>query len=84
MLNLNVTWKRIWYNAIWFSLYERVKIHGQNMGINKIYRHKKSGQARIYCNIDFHGHRLSINGLPPVTMRRRGRFGKLYLGFKED
>ena len=84
MLNLTVTWKRIWYNRFWWSPYERGEIRGQDIGINKIYRHKKSGQVRLYSNIDFNGAKVRINGQPFVTMRKRGRFGKLYLGFKED
>ena len=84
MINLSVVWKRIWYNRIWFSPYEHGKIAGDKFGVSKIYRHKKSGQIRLYSNYDKDGVKLSVNGESAVTMKKRGRFGKLYLGFKEN
>ena len=80
MIQLSVTWKRIWYNP----RYERGQIRGDKMGVWKIYRHRKSGQVRIYAHLNLEGRQLSVNGEPLVTLRKRGRFGKLYLGFKED
>ena len=80
MIRLSVTWKRIWYNP----RYERGQIHGESMGVKKIYRRTKTGQIRLYSDADMSGIKLSVNHAPGVTLRKRGRFGKLYLGFRED
>ena len=81
MIQLSVTWKRIWYNP----RYERGQIQGDPHGVNRIYRHRKSGQIRLYSDLRLEGAGvLSVNGEAPVTLTKRGRFGKLYLGFRED
>ena len=81
MLDLIVTWRSTWYP---FSRYERGEITGERFGVNRIYRHKKTGQVRIYSDLNMDGRKIAVNGGPAVTMRPRGRFGKLYLGFRED
>ena len=80
MIQLSVTWKRIWYNP----RYERGQIHGDKMGVKKIYQHSKTGwpvQIRLYSDFDMRGQKLSVNGEKAVMLRK---FGKLYLGFKEN
>ena len=80
MITLSVTWKRIWYNP----RYERGHIHGETMGVKRIYRHRYTWQIRVYSDSPLDGRKLAVNGCKAVTLRKRGRFGKLYIGFKED
>ena len=76
-LNLEVAWRSVWY-----SRYQRGRIisgPAQHL-IEKIYRHEGTGQIRFYSPSDFNGAQLSVNAEPRITMRQRGRFGKLYIG----
>ena len=92
MIALSVKWHRIGYPGVWFSRYERGEISSGNLdgiaidlpSIFKIYRHKQTGQIRIYSGRDMNGSQVTVNGARPVTLRPRGRHGKLYLGFRED
>ena len=81
MIELTVIWHRIGYPGMWFSRYERGESKGKASGVDKIYRHKKSGQVRVYSDRGLDGRKLRINGDRAGTLRPRGRFGKLYLGF---
>ena len=91
MIYISVTWHRIGYPGVWFSRYERGTVNDGNLdGIAidmptrlEIYRRKKTGQIRIYSDRDMNGAQLSVNGDSPVTLRPRGRFGKLYIGVEE-
>ena len=84
MITLIVIWHRIGYPGIWFSRYERGEIaSGHTAGIDRIFRHKKSGQIRVYSDSNLDGTRVRVNGGNRVTLRPRGRHGKLYLGFEE-
>ena len=87
MINLTVTWRDRWHwwHGKYPSRYAKGELTGGFMfGFGSIYRHKQSGQIRLYSDANMDGQRVSINGGPPVTLRPRGRFGKLYLGFEED
>ena len=80
MIDLALIWVANWYP---FSRYERGMVVGAQKVIDRIYRHKRTGQIRLYSVHDLEGVQLSVNGESAVTLRARGRFGKLYLGFKE-
>ena len=86
MLNLTVTWQDRWqwWHKIHPSGYAKGQIAGPMHGVLEIYRHKKSGQIRVYSDQALDGEKLAVNGDKPVTLRPVGRFGKLYLGFEED
>ena len=97
MITLNVIWRDRWHwwHAIRPSAYAKGEIHnGKAVGdralqallgirAGTIYRHKKSGQIRCYSDRNLDGHQLTVNSNLPVTLRQRGRHGKLYLGFEE-
>ena len=89
MINLSVTWQDRWewWHRIHPSAYAKGVIDNISFGdphdISEIYRHKASGQLRVYSDLNLDGRQLSVNGDPFVTLRPRGRFGKLHLGFEE-
>ena len=88
MTTLTVEWQDRWqwWHRIYPSAYAKGTMDDRAhewYGIGRIYKHKKSGQIRLYSDHDQEGAQLSVNGYTPVTLRVRGRFGKLYLGFKE-
>ena len=85
MISLTVEWQDHWqwWHRIHPSAYAKGTIRGNPHGFKDIYKHKISGQVRLYSYNDQEGAQLSVNGNTPVTLRARGRFGKLYLGFKE-
>ena len=79
--SLDLTWVRPPWWRVW-NRYEHGVIRGENHGVDGIYRNAKTGQVRLYTDLDREGAVLTVNGAPPVRMERRGRFGKLYLGFR--
>ena len=85
MISLTVKWQDRWH--WWHRMHPSAYAKGTGLrgepNIYEIYKHKKSGQIRLYSYLNMDGRKLSINGLPAITMRPRGRFGKLYLGFDE-
>ena len=89
MINLTVQWQDRWqwWHRIHPSAYAKGVIDDVSFGdthdISEIYKHKKTGQIRIYSDLNMDGRTLAVNGEPLVTLRPRGRFGKLYLGFRE-
>ena len=85
MFNLTVLWQDRWqwWHRMYPSAYAKGRIVGESFMVDQIYRHKQSGQIRLYSGVNMDGEKLSVNGEPPVTLRPRGRFGKLYLGLRE-
>ena len=85
MINLTVQWQDRWqwWHRIHPSAYAKGVIDGRTHGVDEIYKHKASGQIRLYTDLGRDGEQVSINGAPAVTLRSRGRFERLYLGFKE-
>ena len=75
---IDVTWGAATWSS-WFR-YQRGDTVSVT-GINEIWRHARSGQVRIYSDLDWDGRRVSFNGEPPVVMLARGRHGRLYLSF---
>ena len=76
-MNVTVKWRPIWY-----SRYLRGKIIVASLDtpqIEQIYKRKSTGQIRLYSDHDFDGKDLSVNGDTFITMRARGRFGRLYI-----
>ena len=71
---VSVVWRSVWY-----SRYLRGSIMRSSRAIERIYKHKGTGQIRIYSAVDWHYQKLSVNEGPTVTMKSRGRFGKLYI-----
>ena len=76
-INLNVTWR-----AVWYSRYLRgVELSwNTNARIERVYRHFRTGQLRVYASSSLDGDSISVNGEAAVTVWARGRFGKLYIG----
>ena len=85
MINLTVHWQDQWqwWHRIHPSAYAKGDIAELDTGVTDIYRHKTSGRIRLYSDLWMDGHQVSVNGEAAVTLRQRGRFGKLYLGFVE-
>lgn len=54
------------------------------VAISRLYMHGETGQVRLYSNDDMDGTAVSVNGADPVTMKKRGRFGRLYIGYPQD
>ena len=71
---------RVVWRSVWYSKYQRGTILASAAPIDRIYRHKKSGQIRLYSPQDLDGRQIAVNDAAPVTVRSRGRFGKLYIG----
>ena len=84
MIAITVTWRDRWrwWHAMHPSAYAKGEIDGVSP-ILEIYKHKKTGQLRCYSGNDLDGRRLIVNSERPVTLRPRGRHGRLYLGFEE-
>ena len=81
MLNLTVTWRDKW--QWWHGKYPSRYSKGAGVSavpwVSSIYKHKETGQIRLYSDLNMHGELVSINGTQPVRLESRGRFGKLYL-----
>ena len=89
MIELTVNWqdKWQWWHRMYPSAYAKGKVASVWHWEVEIYRHKESGQLRVYTGSNWDGEKVSVNGEPPQTLRRRGRHGRhgrLHLGFKED
>ena len=76
-IELKVVWR-----AVWYSRYLRGKITSEwSGGVDKIYKHQGTRQIRVYSDSPLDGTQLKVNEMQPVTLRSRGRFGRLYIGF---
>ena len=90
MIALTVEWRDRWHwwHAMYPSAYAKGEIaeprHRVTPVVAEIYRHKKSGQIRVYSDYNLDGRLLRVNGERRVTLRPRGRHGRLYLGFEEE
>ena len=71
---------RVVWRSVWYSRYLRGSIMRSSRAIERIYKHKDSGQIRIYSAVDWHNVQLSVNEHEAIRMESRGRFGKLYIG----
>ena len=71
---------RVAWRSVWYSKYLRATILATTAPIDRIYKHSKSGQVRLYSSQDLDGRQIAVNDAAPVTLRSRGRFGKLYIG----
>ena len=67
------------WHPIWYSKYFRGAIKSSTVGIERIYKHGSSGQIRIYSPNDLDGRLVRVNDGPTITVKSRGRFGKLYI-----
>ena len=76
-MNVYVTWKPIWYSR--YLRGTNIWSRPETPRVVQIYKRKKTGQIRLYSDYDFDGKELSVNDFPPITMRLRGRFGRLYI-----
>ena len=81
MIELTVEWldRWHWWHAMHPSAYAKGDIAGVTP-VQEIYRHKRTGQVRVYSANDLHGRLLRINGGRMVELRRAGSHGRLYLG----
>ena len=69
------------WHSILFSRYFRGELtEDSSRLINKIYWHPGKKQIRIYSYANLHHAEVSVNGRDPVTLKKRGRFGRLYIG----
>lgn len=76
-LSIRCSWSKIWYSPY---LRGEITYAPKQHGVERIYRHSRTGQIRIYSSSDWDGVGLSVNGAAAVIMRKRGRFGRLYIG----
>ena len=73
-----------WQEPRWWSRYLKGQVTACSFPIESIWKHKKSGQMRVYSTEDLDGRVLGVDGEPRVVLKARGRFGKLYLAFPID
>ena len=71
---------RVVWRSVWYSRYLRGSIMRSTRAIERIYKHKGTGQIRLYSAVDWHNVLLSVNENEAIRMESRGRFGKLYIG----
>ena len=85
-LDLQVEWsKPTWYS--WFR-YQNGKIVRQSPDgvfdprIDSIYRNAKTGQVRLYSLSLLDGIPMAVNSDAVVILKKRGRWGRLYIGYE--
>ena len=79
-LVLGVSWSAPTWQSWW--RYQAGKIIRQTPAgivIDSIHRNAKTGQVRLYSPSALDGRPMAVNSDAPVTLRKRGRFGRLYL-----
>ena len=72
-----------WSPRPWWSVYERGTITSDAFEVTHIYRHYDTLQVRLYADYDADGDPLFVNGRYRGLLRKRGRFGRLYIAEDE-
>ena len=83
---MTVEWRDRW--QWWHRMHPSAYANGvvttpRAWGTLEIYKHKTSGQLRLYSTNELDGTKVSVNGETAQVLRSAGRFGRLYIGHSE-
>ena len=71
------------WRSIWYSRYLRgVEIVDSENAVRNVYRHRDSGQIRVYSRergYPLDGRIVSVNGKESIPVEARGRWGRLHI-----
>ena len=79
MRALTIHWRSVWFSPYWRGAITEGNESGDGPLIDRIYYLPSRDRLRIYSGFDFDDAQIQVNNGNIYTMRKRGRFGRLYI-----